>query len=181
MDFYIANQTLVFLYACAMGACLSVIYDIFRLVRITFTIGKIAVIIEDILFFLIVSACTFIFIICFTEGMIRFYVVAGELLGFILCHLTLGALIVTLLGGLIRLVKRALRKICVPVKALFLKLFRAVRAKMLKISVKHKKNNKNIKKSLQNNQHIGYNHFIPKVKRRRRCKNGGKTKKTEKI
>lgn len=180
MDFYVANQTLVFLYACLLGAALSVVYDVFRLIRITAAMGRAVIIAEDIVYFIIVSAATFVFMLSFTEGIIRFYVILGELLGFILCHVTLGALIVKLLGGFIKLVKRFLKRIFSAVGGFAGKRFAALRSFVSKIYFKHKKSYKNRKKDLQNNKQIGYNQHILGIRLRRRCKNGRKGKKTKK-
>ncbi len=180
MDLYVANQTLVFLYACVLGAVLSILYDVFRLIRITAAMGRAVIIAEDIVFFIIVFAATFVFILSFTEGMIRFYVILGEILGFILCHVTLGALIIKLLGGFIKLIKRILKKIFSVIGGFAGKKIAALRAFASKIYFKHKKSDKNRKKDLQNNEQIGYNHHILGIKLRGRCKNGSKGKKAKK-
>ena len=180
MEFYIADQTLVFLYACVLGAALSIVYDIFRLIRITAVMGRAVIAVEDIIFFIIVSFSTFVFILSFTEGVIRFYVIFGELLGFILCHVTLGALIVKLLGGFIRLLKRIFLRIFKAVGGFFKKRFAFVCRLISKVYFKHKKSCKNRKKYLQNNKQIRYNQFIRGIRLRGRCKNGGKNKKAKK-
>ena len=55
-----APETAVFLYACALGAGLGVLYDVFRLLRLV-TGGKaLLVFLEDLLFSFLAAGCGFL-------------------------------------------------------------------------------------------------------------------------
>lgn len=173
MDFYIANQVLVFLYACGLGLGLSIVYDIFRILRTIFLKGKIAVFIEDILYFLIVSIALFVFQLTFTEGIIRSYVVIGALLGFVICHLTLGNLLVGIIGFVISKIKCVVVHITAPVFKYSTNLLKGFCAYIKKKVQKHK----NTEKDLKNNGNLGYNNNMYKKSIRRGKKMANKRKK----
>ena len=100
-----APETAVFFYACALGAGLGVLYDVFRLLRLV-TGGKaLLVFLEDLLFSFLAAGCTLYFIIEFCSGWLRLFVLAGEVLGFILYHFTVGEIVIRLF----RLICRGIR------------------------------------------------------------------------
>lgn len=160
MNFYIANQTVIFLYACVLGVCLSFVYDVFRLIRITFNSKRFIIIIQDIIFFIIVAVSTFLFLICFTEGMVRFYVLFGEIAGFIVCHLTIGAAVVFILGKIIVFIKKILKKIFVPIYNFTSQKSKKICKQIVNNYSEHKKNRKIRKKHLKNTEQISYNQNI---------------------
>ena len=100
-----APETAAFFYACALGAGLGVLYDVFRLLRLV-TGGKaLLVFLEDLLFSFLAAGCTLYFIIEFCSGWLPLFVLAGEVLGFILYHFTVGEIVIRLF----RLICRGIR------------------------------------------------------------------------
>ena len=59
----IADQTRLFLLALGLGFLLGIVYDLFRVVRMAFTMRRVGVFIQDVLFFLTCAAATFLFLL----------------------------------------------------------------------------------------------------------------------
>ena len=108
------------LYAFTVGIGIGVIYDLFRIVRMAFTMPWVmsakykktayksrfgvdmAVFICDVLFFVITAAISAIFIFYVNNGRIRGIALTGSLVGFILYYNTLGRLVTLISGGILR-------------------------------------------------------------------------------
>ena len=86
----IASQVLVFVYSLFLGVLLGITYDIFRIIRMVINSKNIAVFIQDVLYFIISGVITFLFVLGVNNGDSRFYVLAGEGIGWIIYHITLG-------------------------------------------------------------------------------------------
>lgn len=110
----VAQQAITFLYAAALGALLCAVYDIFRIIRVAFGAKQLAVFIEDIVFSLIALVLTFVFVISFNNGEVRFFVLIGELLGFAIYYFTVGRIVMSLSKAIVRLIKRVLTFVLVP-------------------------------------------------------------------
>ena len=106
METYLSDQAIAFLWAVVLGGGLGGVYDIFRVVRILRGRDRpVLVFLEDLLFALIAALAT---ASCFTWtnfGQVRLFLLAGEGLGFMVWHCTLGVFI----GAVARWVARLLR------------------------------------------------------------------------
>ncbi len=106
METYLSDQAVAFLWAVVLGGGLGGVYDVFRLVRILRGRDRpLLVFLEDLLFALIAALAT---ASCFTWtnfGQVRLFLLAGEGLGFMVWHCTLGVFI----GAVARWVARLLR------------------------------------------------------------------------
>ena len=89
----IASQVMVFVYSLALGVLLGVTYDVFRIIRMIINSKNIAVFIQDVLYFIISGVITFLFVLGVNSGNSRFYILAGEGIGWIIYHVTLGEII----------------------------------------------------------------------------------------
>ena len=94
---YLAAQTLLFLKSILLGACLMLLYDLFRILRLAVKTPAALVLLEDILFF---SA---------NFGEIRFFALLGEGLGALLYALTLSRLVMACSKAVIRFVRAVFR------------------------------------------------------------------------
>ena len=112
-----ADQTLTFLFSLLAGAALCLLYDLFRIFRLSRNTSKLGIFLEDILYFAIAGFLTFCFLIVRCSGEIRGYVLLGELLGFLICRCTLSALILCVARQIYRFLKCFFRLILKPVKA----------------------------------------------------------------
>lgn len=83
-------QVCVFFYSILLGFFLGVVYDIFRLFRIIINTSNIWIFCQDILYFILSSLITFIFILTFNNGEFRLYVILGECIGWIIYYASLG-------------------------------------------------------------------------------------------
>ena len=88
----IADQTRLFLLALGLGFLLGIVYDLFRVVRMAFTMRRVGVFIQDVLFFLTCAAATFLFLLAVNQGEIRGFIIAGEGLGFLIYYFSFGLL-----------------------------------------------------------------------------------------
>lgn len=95
--FTVSEQLKIFAISCVGGAFIGIIYDIFRAIRITVPHGRIAVFIEDCLFFIILGVYLILFAILFSRGQIRMYMVLGSVLGFIIYILSVGRVVIGIL------------------------------------------------------------------------------------
>lgn len=105
----VAPETILFLYACLLGAALGVFYDLFRMLRMVTGGNAVLVFAEDLVFALAAAGVTFWFCLASCHGWLRGFVLAGEGLGFLLYHFTVGELVIRLFALLLRAVKWVLR------------------------------------------------------------------------
>ena len=144
----ILAQTTSFLYAMVLGAVLSLVYDVFRIIRVAFGGKKTAVFVEDLLFSLAALVLTFVFVIAFNNGELRFFVLVGELLGFILCHCTLGRIVIGFSRAIINAIRWFFNLIFTPI----IKALRKMLPKIRQIKKKLIKSRKNREKPLEISQ-----------------------------
>lgn len=117
--FTVNTQLEVFLISCGIGVILGLIYDIFRIVRITIPHTDLLVAIEDILLFI----CYGIFLMCFAfslmRGQIRFFFVIGNALGFLIWFFTVGNIVVKVAYRIKRYILKFISIFTYPIKKIF--------------------------------------------------------------
>lgn len=102
MEFSIAEQTLAFMQACALGVLIGFLYDLLRSVRI-FTGAKfILTALCDVIFDILLIITLFLFFVNSTDGIIRFYIFAGVILGGCLYFLSISAIFVNFVLFMLR-------------------------------------------------------------------------------
>lgn len=92
LDVNLTSQTYTFLCSLFSGLGLGVLYTIFKCIRVAFGNRKIPTVICDITYMLLFTLITFLFSTGFTDGFVRYYVVAGELIAVLIYKFTLGLL-----------------------------------------------------------------------------------------
>ncbi|MCD8396394.1 MAG: spore cortex biosynthesis protein YabQ [Lachnospiraceae bacterium] len=107
MSGVIRRETAVFLISVLHGAALTFLYDLLRALRRSFRHSLPVLSAEDFLFWLLAGALTFCLAFRETDGVIRDYVAAGILIGFLLYHFTISACAVRILSGVFTLMYRA--------------------------------------------------------------------------
>ena len=105
MTISLAGQTTAFLYSCALGAALCVIYDVFRAIRMFFLLGRVLVAFLDILYFFLAAVFTFAFFMAVSQGEVRGYLYFGELIGWLLFRLQ---------NKIFAILRRTAKKIAAP-------------------------------------------------------------------
>lgn len=89
----LTSQILIFVYSLALGMFLGFAYDIFRIIRMVINSRNIAIFIQDVLYFILSGGVTFLFVLSVNSGNSRFYILAGEGIGWIAYHITIGEVI----------------------------------------------------------------------------------------
>ena len=89
----LAEQTGIFLWAFVMGAGLGGVYIVLSVMRILSPPGDKQLLVTDILFVIVGALVNFLFALSQTYGRIRGYVIAAELLSFLVLYYTVGKLL----------------------------------------------------------------------------------------
>lgn len=137
-------QMYIFIKSVALGFMTGFIYNLFMLFRISFMKNAFAVFFQDVIFFVGVSILTFLFVLETNYGQIRFYIFAGELIGFCLYYFFPAALI----NFLWKKADNRVKKCCNKVSEILLKPLKCIKKNSRKRqNEKNKLNNqKKIKK-----------------------------------
>lgn len=183
MEYTFAEQSAAFLYSILLGVCLSLIYLPFKIIRLSLRLKKTNVIILDILFMLISAFATFLYALAFLNGSVRFYMILGEAIGFILFQISAGKIIISaaipmnnfIIKNVIKIsnffkkiIKKLLKILYKVVYNIVEKIYKFVSFfKKLKIEKEHKKDKKssNQKKKLKNGNNYGREEQIRKKQR----------------
>ena len=81
MSIQIVEESRFFLYSMAIGVAISVLYDVFRIMRRVIRHNKMAVAIEDIIFWMITLFTIFLLLYDMSFGVLRWFSIAGVAIG----------------------------------------------------------------------------------------------------
>lgn len=90
----ITEQTRLFLLSCGMGFLLGILYEVFRLLRMMFSAKKKSIFIFDIVYSLLATFVSFVFILTANRGNVRWYIIFGIAAGWIIYYFALGGIAV---------------------------------------------------------------------------------------
>lgn len=93
MEITLASQIMIFLFSFILGSFLGFIFDIFKVVNSILEKNLKRVFFEDILYFILSAFATFIYVLIVNMGEIRFYILSGEIIGWLIYRFTFGRLI----------------------------------------------------------------------------------------
>lgn len=110
MEFSLATQTVYFLYSILFGIILSAVYDVVRVIRFMGFTKLWQIILSDVVYFFVCAVLTFLFSLPFNNGSVRYFVLFGEAVGFILYRFTLGEVMAKVYCFLIRIISRIFKK-----------------------------------------------------------------------
>ena len=79
MELTFAQQSTAFLCSLVFGAAAGLLYDIFKIIRMTLCKGKASVFVTDFLYVFIVSLNLFIFSVAYMLGFFRFFLIFCEI------------------------------------------------------------------------------------------------------
>ncbi len=102
----VMDELKLFGLAALVGAVVGAVYDLLRVLRITFPHRFAAVFAEDLLFTLFFGMVYFCFSVEMLEGELRLYILVGMLAGFAIYLMSLGRII----SGIFRAVANVIRK-----------------------------------------------------------------------
>lgn len=162
----LATQTKNLLLSLGFGFIMGIFYDLFRIIRISISKGKVATVISDILYCIFLCFCLFLFCLTINEGEIRFYLLAGAGAGFCVYYFSLGVIIFSFSEKLILFIKSFIKTILNASSFPFTFAFGKLRNLFNKIFTKSRKNKKNIENKskfhLKVNKLLLYNLFVKK-------------------
>ncbi len=141
-----SRQLTIFLCALGAGFLLGILYDIMRAMRLSFTTSKAAVIIFDVVYFLLCGILSFLFILALNKGEVRFYIIAGEIIGWLFYYISLGVAVIKLTDAFVSAFNKAKSFIFKVISAPFRLIYRAINRICLKISTLFKKTEKKSEK-----------------------------------
>lgn len=165
MNYSLASQFQGFVISVGAGVLLGAFYDVFRIFRTVFRSEKRAVFFQDLFYMLCAAFVTFLLALGVNYGDVRFYILAGEVIGWCLYYLTVGMVTIQVF----RFVSHILHKFLTdPIKRIIAKLFHWIGKKIKIIGKKVKIVAYNQKKRLKQHREIVYNQIISKRKTRKR-------------
>ncbi len=119
MNEMLKMQLTIFGSSCALGVALGFMYDLFRIIRMIINPKNIGVFIQDVIYFILSGVITFLFVLCFNNGESRFYILAGEGIGWIVYHVTLGNSIYKTSGKFVKIIRNKIFAIGGNLKTFF--------------------------------------------------------------
>jgi hypothetical protein len=107
----IAGEFAAFGKSCLLGVLMAAGYDGLRLLRRVIPHRITGISVEDVLYWFLSGAEVFLLVYWETDGSIRGYILGGILLGALVYYVLFGRWLVRRLGGVIRRLKKQLKKI----------------------------------------------------------------------
>lgn len=96
-----SSQAVSFFAAAFVGVFAGILFDLFRVFRRVIKHKTALTVIEDIFFWLITSVMAFAALLYINDGVIRFYLLLGAVIGFVIYFCTIGSFVVKWLAFLI--------------------------------------------------------------------------------
>ena len=146
-DITVARETQLFLYSLLVGGGLSVLYDLLRVLRLQVRHRPLAVTLEDVAYFLVCAAVTLGFVLKDNSGQVRGYILVGELIGWLVWHLSIGSVMVCAASAVASAVWSVCRMLLFPAYCVyrvvlgFIAMIRTMVKKILKKIMQKKKYN----------------------------------------
>jgi spore cortex biosynthesis protein YabQ len=170
----LAFQLQGFYISIGAGVVLGIIYDLFRIFRTVFHSEKRAVFFQDLFYMLCAALVTFLVALGVNYGEVRFYILAGEAIGWCLYFFTVGNVTIRIFCFISRVLHRFLID---PVKRILQGIFCWIAGKLKIIGKKVRSAAINQKKRLKRHRDIVYNHSIKRRSDRLRKKQAGNRRK----
>jgi spore cortex biosynthesis protein YabQ len=105
----VGSQVYVFLFAVVGGMIIGFIYDLFRIKRKAIVTGRVAIFIEDTLYWIIATVVMFLVVYKSNDGELRTYIFIGVALGVILYALVLSKIVVSSAIFILRVVYKSFK------------------------------------------------------------------------
>lgn len=130
----------IFLLSIVFGFALGFIYDLFRIPRIIYNVSTKMIFCQDITYFFICGILTFLFVLVVNCGKLRFFIAAGETIGWCVYNLTVTHATLMIFKFLSMIMKKCIEAIKKVVLKIFLPLVNLIRLILSKIKIKKQKN-----------------------------------------
>lgn len=86
----LSNQVIIFIYSVGFGVLLGFVYEVFSVLRMLLSDKKWAYILCDSFFSLSATVSSFFFMVLFNSGVVRFNLIAAQLIGGLVFHFSMG-------------------------------------------------------------------------------------------
>jgi spore cortex biosynthesis protein YabQ len=143
LEVSLAGQTQGFLYACILGLFLGALYDVFRVLRVFLHFDRRPVFFQDLFCCCAAAVATFLLALMVNWGEVRFYLLAGEIIGVCVYFLTVGEVTIRLAKVIYRVLSCVWnffrRHLFRPVKNFLKRIFLFVSGKALNLKKSLKK------------------------------------------
>jgi spore cortex biosynthesis protein YabQ len=157
----IAAQTRQFLLCLGFGFALGVVYDVFRVLRLLINRrGALALAVQDVLYCLLCTALSFFFFLSTGDGVLRFYSLLGEIIGWLIYYVSLGTVVLRCSEWVVKQLRKFFAALERLLRAPFLWMLRCVEkcsAKARQARLKAKKFEKNFIFGLHSSPKVLYN------------------------
>lgn len=163
----LASQLQGFYISIGVGVLLGLFYDVFRIFRTVFRSEKRAVFFQDLFYMICAAFVTFLTALGVNYGDVRFYILAGEAIGWCAYYLTVGMVTIRVFCFVSRVLHRFLID---PIKKVLRQFFHWIGCKLKILGKKVKTAAINQKKRLKQHRDIVYNHSMNRRKARLRKK-----------
>jgi spore cortex biosynthesis protein YabQ len=144
-----SEQLSIFVASLGLGFLLGVLYDVVRAIRLSLPYSKIATVIFDLLYCFLFGTITFLFILALNKGEVRFYIIAGEIIGALFYYISFGIAVIKIRDHVTAFLKKVYKLIFSIIRApfrLLKRLFVAIKNKMLLLFKKSEKNSQKLRK-----------------------------------
>lgn len=152
--FGLQYETKLFLLSFLIGLVFGAVYDVLRVIRIVKKHHKTVIFIEDFCFIVFCAFWYFVFSTDMARGQIRFFILVGIFIGFVIYLLTVGSLTTRLATGIRNIYERfeawLKRKIFTPI-------YTNIKNKIVQSYISLKKSIKSRKKGLKVEKNVVYN------------------------
>jgi spore cortex biosynthesis protein YabQ len=128
-----SDQARMFLAAAGIGAVIGFIYDVFRILRKTAPHARFIVQLEDLLFWVGVTLLMFYFLLVITDGEMRWYTIAGAVLGAVLYLAALSRFVLLVSVAVIEFIKRVVKTVIAIILWPFVKIYKLLKRPVLRL------------------------------------------------
>ena len=161
MTYTFSGDSFLFFAAIILGFLIGFYYELFRFIRLAFPHPDFLIVLEDLCFFLPLSPVLIFFHYALSDGILRWFSLAGVVLGFLLYLGTVGKLLLRFSSGIlfcVRFVLKQLFKIFIfPLLIVFKKITNCLYAKWKKtVIIRQDKKLKKKKRRLSRSAEKGF-------------------------
>ena len=129
----IALQFYYCLLSAVLGGIYCIFYDFFRAIRLSIKFSDLAVFLQDIIYFFVISFATFSFLLATTNGQVRGYVLFGLVIGFMIVRYTVSFILMKIYSFVLKMIFSVIKRLLV-VKNMIFSYFERIFSSFLKNS-----------------------------------------------
>ena len=144
MNNEIIYQTNIFILYFIIGIIITLIFDIFRILRKSFKTPNIITYIEDLVFVIITGYILSYVFFYINKGIVRFYMIIALIFGVLMYYITLSKYFIKINVIVINKIKNIIFKIINIIFSPFLFVYKILKTIMIQMIVKNKKINERI-------------------------------------